>query len=164
MWRIFAQEYLMDEQPGERRPDWPEEVAAHIVSASLYVDRRVRSESDQADTERAAAIEAALRGRNVDARVVSTVGAVGSTVGPDGEPVTPGTAVAEWAADTFAVYAECRVAGEPEPTWGIGFGADVVAAAEAAVRSAAARAARSARAARRACAEQVAEQVVERVA
>ncbi|HEX6472671.1 MAG TPA: 2-isopropylmalate synthase [Streptosporangiaceae bacterium] len=135
MWRIFAGEYLRDEQPGERPAEWPEEVATLIVSASLFVDRRTRTDSDRAAADRAAKIEAALLARNVDARVVSTDGS-------DGEPATPGTAVAEWAADTFAVYAECRVPGAPEPTWGVGLDRDVVVAAEAAVRSAAARAAR----------------------
>jgi 2-isopropylmalate synthase len=122
MWQAFAAEYLAYE--------WTPAGGMPFAAASLHVDGRNRDVADDdVRTDLLPAISAAFRSLELDAKVVRGVGSA---------PLNPG--VPDGTEPAFAVYAECLIAGEPQPVWGVGLDRDVVFAAIAAVRSAAVRA------------------------
>jgi 2-isopropylmalate synthase len=150
MWHIFAEEYLSGGPAPATAP------AAPGVTASLYVDLRNRCGAagaagaagdaddlgDAAEADRTAAVDAELRSLGIDARVVTTLGSSSCAVTAEASCEPDATADP----DCFAVYAECRIAGETESIWGVGLDRDVAVAAVAAVRSAVGRAGRAGRA------------------
>jgi 2-isopropylmalate synthase len=122
MWQLFAAEYLTNA--------WPPDDEMPFAAASLQVECRSGDSAGNLRAELDPVISAAFPSLEFDTRVVG--GGRGAA--------SRGAAGRGDAEAAFAVYAECRIAGEPAPVWGVGLDSDAAFAALAAVRSAAARA------------------------
>ncbi|HEY2982218.1 MAG TPA: 2-isopropylmalate synthase [Anaerolineales bacterium] len=126
IWRIFAEEYLMDSQPSPSSVDGaPADSGQNVIVNSLYVDSRTRL-VDGGHQELIRTINAALSPAGIPVQAVRRIGRVRSKH-------------ADLNAE-IAVYARCAIG--KRLMWGVGVDSDIGAASLAAVRSAISRAGR----------------------